>query len=73
MPAIVGPVKINSVGNGGVVEFGDTLEIDPTNSSKTYAGAGSFSTGDFHWSCTGFSQTIVPDPDFADANNISNG
>ncbi|HEU5138711.1 MAG TPA: spore germination protein [Bacillales bacterium] len=71
MPAIVGPIKIDN--NSGVIEFGDTLEIDPTSTSKSYSGAGSFSTGNFHWIYSGFSQTIVPDPDLKDSNNISFG
>ncbi|WP_127586089.1 spore germination protein [Paenibacillus koleovorans] len=46
MPSIVGNVKILSVGPSSVVQFGDAINISPVSSSKTYAGAGSFNTGD---------------------------
>lgn len=63
MPAIVGGVKISSVGGSGVVIFGDTLYISPKSTSKTFAGAGSFSTGDFQFSATGPSATLTSDND----------
>ena len=46
MPAIVGAVKVNSVGNSSVLNIGDVFQIAPTSTAKTFAGAGSFNTGD---------------------------
>lgn len=46
MPSIVGNIKILSVGPSSVVQIGDTAVISPVSSSKTFAGANSFNTGD---------------------------
>ncbi|ABS73453.1 spore germination protein [Bacillus sp. L381] len=46
MPAIVGAFKINAVGTSGVVHIGDCITISPKAEVKTFAGAGSFNTGD---------------------------
>jgi len=68
MPSIVGNVKINSVGSAGVLIFGDTLFLSPTSSSKTFAGSGSFVTGDFPITNTAVNNTMVNDPDVVDNN-----
>jgi spore germination protein PA len=44
MPAIVGTVGINTV--SGVFNIGDAGTIAPSNFSKTFAGGGSFNSGD---------------------------
>lgn len=46
MPSIVGNIKILSVGPSSVVQIGDAIVISPVSTSKTYAGANSFNTGD---------------------------
>ncbi|MFC0470362.1 spore germination protein [Halalkalibacter kiskunsagensis] len=46
MPAIVGAVKVISVGSSGVFNIGDVLTMNPVSTAKTFAGAGSFNTGD---------------------------
>ncbi|GLF91007.1 putative spore germination protein GerPA [Bacillus safensis] len=46
MPAIVGAFKVNAVGTSGVVHVGDCITISPNSQVKTFAGAGSFNTGD---------------------------
>ncbi|MDQ0162383.1 spore germination protein [Bacillus alveayuensis] len=46
MPAIVGAFKVNSVGTSSVLHIGDVLNISPYSEVKTFAGAGSFNTGD---------------------------
>ncbi len=46
MPAIVGAVKVNSIGNSSVMNIGDVFQISPSSTAKTFAGAGSFNTGD---------------------------
>lgn len=69
MPSITGPIKINAV--SGVFNVGDTLNIAPKDTSKTYAGSGSFSTGDFLQTNNGFSSTNTLDPDVSDSSNYS--
>jgi len=44
MPAIVGAVNVNSV--SGVFNIGDVRTISPSTISKTFAGGGSFNSGD---------------------------
>ncbi|MDF2536007.1 MAG: spore germination protein [Bacillales bacterium] len=46
MPAIVGPVQIINV-DGGTVQFGDTLLMNPKAASKSVAGSGAGNTGAF--------------------------
>ncbi|CAM4525162.1 spore germination protein PA/spore germination protein PF [Paenibacillus endophyticus] len=70
MPAVVGFVKIVSIGSGSIVQFGDSLEVSPTSSSKTYAGSGSFLTGSLTNSNNAVSATNSIDPDVQD--NTSN-
>lgn len=67
MPCIVGNVKIVSVGSASVVQFGDCLQISPSSVSKTYAGAGSFLTGDLSRTNNAVSATNTNDPDIEDS------
>ena len=69
MPSIVGAVKILSVQNSSVVQFGDALQIQPTSTSKTYAGAGSFLTGDLSRTNNAISATNTNDPDAQDSSS----
>ena len=46
MPAIVGAIQVVSVGSSGVFHVGDVYKIAPISTAKTYAGAGSFNTGE---------------------------
>ena len=66
MPAVVGFVKIVSVGSSSVIQFGDALEVSPTSNSKSYAGSGSFLTGSLTNSNTGLNATNTIDPDVQD-------
>ncbi|MFA8438182.1 spore germination protein [Pueribacillus sp. YX66] len=66
MPSIVGPVKIVEVGGSSVVNFGDSFYNSPKATSKTYAGSGSFNTGDFLNTTSGVSATNTTDPDVLD-------
>ncbi|WP_102028010.1 spore germination protein [Salirhabdus sp. Marseille-P4669] len=45
MPAIVGAVKVNSISTSSIFHIGDVYAIAPTTSSKTFAGGGSFNSG----------------------------
>jgi len=46
MPGIVGSIRIVSVSSGSIVHIGDAVNLTPRSTSKTFAGAGSFNTGD---------------------------
>lgn len=66
MPAIVGAINVVSIGSSGVVNIGDVYSISPISSAKTFAGAGSFNTGD-NMTVTNYnSNTITYDQDAAD-------
>ncbi|MBD2847261.1 spore germination protein [Paenibacillus sp. IB182496] len=69
MPAVVGFVNIVSIGSSGVVQFGDTLEITPSSTTKTYAGSGSFLTGSLANANNALSSTNTIDPDIQDSSS----
>ncbi|WLR42905.1 spore germination protein [Bacillus carboniphilus] len=71
MPAIVGPIKINSI-SGGVVNFGDSFYLSPKSTTKACSGSGGGNTGDFHITNNGISITNCIDPDVADQNQTAN-
>ncbi|ARI78068.1 spore germination protein [Halobacillus mangrovi] len=71
MPAIVGPISINSVG-GGVVNFGDSFYLSPKSTSKTNSGSGALNTGNWIITNNGLSSTNPFDPDGADQNITAN-
>lgn len=66
MPAIVGAVNVNSIGNSGIFHIGDVFQMSPTSVAKTFAGAGSFNTGDAITVSNTNSQTNTYDQDVAD-------
>jgi hypothetical protein len=66
MPSIVGAFKIVSVGPSSIVHIGDSIFLSPTSSAKTFAGAGSFNTGDLPVTNNAISATNVNDPDLVD-------
>ncbi|RXI98204.1 spore germination protein [Anaerobacillus alkaliphilus] len=68
MPAIVGAIKINAMGSSAVFNIGDVFTISPVSSAKTFAGAGSFNTGDNLNVRNEHSTTNTYDKDFADGN-----
>ncbi|MGG3843047.1 spore germination protein [Anoxybacillus kestanbolensis] len=72
MPAIVGAVQINSIGGGGVFHIGDVFAISPYSVAKTFAGAGSFNTGDGLHIYNQYSNTNTNDRDVADSNVVGN-
>ncbi|WP_010275112.1 spore germination protein [Paenibacillus senegalensis] len=73
MPCIVGNVKILSVGSSGIVQFGDAVFLSPESTTKTFAGAGSFITGDLPVVNNGISATNTYDPDLLDSNTVRAG
>ena len=70
MPAIVGAIKIVSVGPSSVVLVGDALQLAPQSISKTFAGAGSFNTGDNLRTFTTTNATNTYDMDLLDSNML---
>lgn len=68
MPSIVGNIKINSIGSSAVVSIGDTITISPKSTAKSFAGGGSFITGDYLKINNGPSATNTLNPHIADSN-----
>jgi len=68
MPSIVGSINTVSMDHGAVVNLNESVILSPKSTSKTFAGAGSFNTGDFPHTNNDFSTTNTYDPDIADAN-----
>jgi hypothetical protein len=73
MPAIVGNIKIVNVGPSSIVQIGDAIQLAPNSSSKTFAGAGSFNTGDFGNTNNAISSTNTNDPDVNDSTQSNLG
>lgn len=71
MPAIVGAMKIVNVGPSSIVHIGDAIQLAPQSASKTFAGAGSFNTGDGVRTYNAVSSTNTFDSDVADANALA--
>jgi len=70
MPSIVGNLKVISVGSAGIVQIGDALQLSPQSNTKTFAGAGSFNTGDLAHTYTAVSNTNTNDQDVNDQNQF---
>jgi len=72
MPSVVGVVNIASVATSAIVHFGDAIQLSPSSTSKTYAGAGSFLTGALANSNSAVSATNTSDPDIVDSKSVTN-
>lgn len=72
MPAIVGIVQVNSIGINSIFNIGDVYKIMPVATVKTFAGAGSFNTGDVLEIYNHISSTNTFDQDGADQSIIFN-
>lgn len=70
MPAIVGNIKILNISSSAIVHIGDSIFLSPTSTAKTFAGAGSFLTGDLPMTNNALSATNTNDPDVVD-NSVS--
>ncbi|OZU87965.1 spore gernimation protein GerPA [Virgibacillus indicus] len=46
MPAKVGAVKVINISSSSIFNIGDVYSMCPESNAKTYAGGGSFNTGD---------------------------
>ncbi|WEG11008.1 spore germination protein [Pullulanibacillus sp. KACC 23026] len=66
------PIKIDSIGSGAQVNFGDVLNISPKAMSKSISGSGAFETGDFQVHYEWFSLTNTIDSDGSDQTIAAN-
>lgn len=46
MPGFVGVVQIINLSSSGIFNVGDVFQVHPVSTSKVFAGAGSFNTGE---------------------------
>jgi spore germination protein PA len=72
MPAIVGVVQVIAIGSGAVFHIGDVYKISTLSNAKTFAGAGSFNTGDELRVNNQQSSTNTMDQDQIDQPNFFN-
>ncbi|TCP31591.1 spore germination protein PA [Scopulibacillus darangshiensis] len=72
MPAIVGIVKLTAISSSAVFNIGDVYNISPQAESKTFAGAGSFNTGDHLRNHNNYNITTTNDRDLSDQANAFN-
>lgn len=72
MPGVVGLIKVNSVSGGAVFHVGDVFNIAPHSALKTFAGAGSFNTGNNMKVYNNHNVTRTNDQDFIDDSNVAN-
>lgn len=70
MPAKVGAVKVINIASSSIFNIGDVYSMAPDSSAKTYAGGGSFNTGNGIRVQLTNSKTYVSDPDVADQNIV---
>ena len=63
MPAIVGAVKVISIGSSSIFHIGDVYMMQPNSNAKTFAGGGSFNTGDGITVELDKSNTLINDQD----------
>ncbi|KGP72116.1 spore germination protein [Pontibacillus yanchengensis] len=71
MPAQVGAVKVVSISSSSIFNIGDVYAMAPESSAKTFAGGGSFNTGDGISIDLSNSTTYVNDEDTIDQSTIN--
>lgn len=72
MPAIVGVVQVISIGSAAVFHIGDVFRISAVSNAKTFAGSGSFNTGNEVHLQNYQSTTNTFDQDGTDQGNFFN-
>ncbi|OAS87123.1 MULTISPECIES: spore germination protein [Metabacillus] len=72
MPAFVGPVKLNSIGDSAIFKVGDTFSLSPKSANKTSVGSGAANTGDFIETHNLFNITNFSDLDLFDQSMTIN-
>lgn len=73
LPAIVGAFKVVSLGGSAILINGDAIQLAPQSTTKTFAGSGSFLTGDLARSNNAINATNTNDPDFSDSDQNTAG
>lgn len=68
MPAKVGAVKVINISSSSIFNIGDVYSMSPESTAKTYAGGGSFNTGNGIRINLNNSNTYVNDSDTIDQN-----
>ncbi|MFC0524847.1 spore germination protein [Pontibacillus salicampi] len=71
MPAQVGAVKVIAISNSSIFNIGDVYAMAPVSTAKTFAGGGSFNTGDGISVDLSNSTTYVNDEDYIDQSLIN--
>ncbi|UOR13172.1 spore germination protein [Halobacillus amylolyticus] len=71
MPAKVGMVKVLNVSNSSIFNIGDVYSMSPAASAKTFAGGGSFNTGNGIRININRSSTYVNDRELVDQSIIN--
>ncbi|MHC0036752.1 spore germination protein [Pseudoneobacillus sp. C159] len=72
MPAIVGVAQVISISSSSIFNIGDVYKIMPIAHAKTFAGAGSFNTGEGLYIHNFQSQTNTFDQDGLDQGILFN-
>jgi hypothetical protein len=72
MPAFVGPVKLNSIGDSAIFKVGDTFSLSPKSANKASRGSGASNTGDFIETHNLFNITNFSDLDLFDQSMTLN-
>ncbi|MEW9668729.1 spore germination protein [Ammoniphilus sp. 3BR4] len=71
MPSLIlGPVNINT--NEGAVNFGDSLNVSPKSTSKSFSGSGASNTGNCVLVINGASATNTIDANVTDQSMAAN-
>ncbi|MGR9050880.1 spore germination protein [Halobacillus litoralis] len=72
MPAKVGAVKVISLSSSSIFNIGDVYNMAPEATAKTFAGGGSFNTGDGIRININRSDTFINDSEFIDQPIVNN-
>ncbi|QDP39760.1 spore germination protein [Radiobacillus deserti] len=73
MPAVVGAIKVITVSSSSIFNVGDVYAMNPESYVKTFAGGGSFNTGNGIYIDLNRSTTIVRDTDNIDQPIVDEG
>lgn len=68
MPAVVGAIKVITLGTSSIFHIGDVYYMQPYSEAKTFAGGGSFITGNGITIKIDESTTTIHDQDKFDQN-----
>ncbi|MGM7722570.1 spore germination protein [uncultured Metabacillus sp.] len=72
MPAIVGPVQLNSIEGNAIFKVGDSFSLSPKSADKSSSGSGVANSGDFIEMHNLFNITNFSDIDLFDQSDFFN-